>query len=124
MARASVDGRRGEVDAGDVGAAFREPRQIDAGAAADFENRSAAIAVKVHEPEQVMELLEMVLVEIVEEPARADRMPGDLEIVNVAGSSTSRTSSIVATSSTLYQHANVTSPISRIRAADQQLTAQ
>ena len=66
-----------------VGAALGEPREIDAGAAADFENRSAAVAVKVHEPQQVMELFEMILIEIVEKPARADRMPRDLEIVNV-----------------------------------------
>ena len=31
----------------------------------------------------MMELLEMILIEIVEEPARADRMPGDFEIVDV-----------------------------------------
>jgi hypothetical protein len=30
-----------------------------------------------------MELLEMVLIEVVEETAGADRMPGDFEIVNV-----------------------------------------
>ena len=68
-----VDRRRGEVDAGDVGAALREPRQIDAGAAADLENRSAAVAVEVDEPQQMVELFEMILIEIVEEPARADR---------------------------------------------------
>ena len=42
-----------------------------------------AIAVEVDEPQQVMQLLEVILVEIVEEPARPDRMPRDLEIVNV-----------------------------------------
>ena len=80
-----------------LGAAFGEPREIDAGAAADFEHRSAAIAVEVDEPQQVMELFEVILIEIVEEPARADRMPRDLEIVDVPVPSTSRTSSIVAT---------------------------
>ena len=65
------------------GAALREPGQIDAGAAADFEHRLAAVAVEVHEPQQMMQLLEMILIEIVEEAARADRMPGDLEIVDV-----------------------------------------
>ena len=70
-----LDRGRGEIDAGDDRAAFGEPGQVDAGAAADFENRSAAVAVKVHEPQQVMELFEMVLIEIVEEAARADRMP-------------------------------------------------
>ena len=69
-----VDGRRGEVDAGHDRAALGEPRQVDAGAAADLENRSPAIAVKVDEPKQVMQLLEMILVEIVEEPARAYRV--------------------------------------------------
>ena len=78
-----LDGRRGEIDAGDVGAALGEAREVDAGAAADFENRSAAVAVEVDEPQQMMELLEMILIEIVEEAARADRMRGDLEIVNV-----------------------------------------
>ena len=84
-----------------VGAAPGEPREIDAGAAADFENRSAAVAVEVDEPQQVMQLLEMVLIEIVEEPARADRMPRDLEIVNVLVPVASRTSSIVATRDTI-----------------------
>ncbi len=65
------------------GAALGEPREVDAGAAADFENRSAAVAVKVDEPQQVMELFEMILVEIVEEAARSDRMLRDLEVVNV-----------------------------------------
>ena len=62
---------------------FAKPGQVDAGAAADFENRSAAIAVKGHEPQQMMELFEMILIEIVEKAARADRMPRDLEVVNV-----------------------------------------
>ena len=78
-----LDRRRREVDAGDDGAAPGEPGEVDAGAAADFENRSALIAVKSDEPQQVVELFEMVLVEIVEEAARADRMPCDLEVVNV-----------------------------------------
>src|SRR5712672_3372408 len=66
-----VDGGGRQIDAGDLGAAFREPGQVDSGPAADFENRSATIAVKSHEPEQVMELLEMVLIEIVEKAAGA-----------------------------------------------------
>ena len=66
-----------------IGAALRESREIHARAAADFEHRSAAIAVEVHEPQQVMQLFEVILIEIVEEAARADRMPRDLEIVNV-----------------------------------------
>ena len=78
-----IDGGGGEIDAGDRRAAPGKPDQIDAGAAADFENRSAAVAVKGHEPQQMMELLEMVLVEIVEKAAGTDRMTGDLEIVNM-----------------------------------------
>jgi hypothetical protein len=78
-----LDGRRGEIDAGDVGAALREPGQVDPGATADFKNRSAAIAVKVHESEQVMQFFEVILVEIVEEAARADGMPRNLQVVNV-----------------------------------------
>ncbi len=42
-----------------------------------------AVAVEVDQPQQMMQLLEVILIEIVEEPARADRMPGDLEIVDV-----------------------------------------
>ena len=78
-----LDRRRREIDAGDVGAAFGEPREIDAGAAADFEDRRPAVAVEVDEPQQVVQLLEVILVEIVEEPARSDRMPRDLEVVDV-----------------------------------------
>src|SRR5262245_64059540 len=78
-----LDGRWGEIDAGDFGTALCKPGEVDAGAAADFKNRSATIAVKVHEPEQVMQLFEMILVEIVEKAARADGMPRDLQVVNV-----------------------------------------
>jgi len=78
-----LDGRRRHVHAGDLGAAPGEARKVHAGPAADVKNRSAAIAVKVHEPEQVMELFEMILVEIVEEAARTDGMPRDLQVVNV-----------------------------------------
>ena len=60
-----------------------EPREIDAGAAAHFEHRAAAPAVEVDEPQQVVKLFEMILIEIVEEAARSDRMLRDLEIVDV-----------------------------------------
>src|SRR5262249_8763430 len=78
-----LDRRGGKIDTGDAGAAAGEPRQVDAGAAADFENQSTAIAVKSDESEQVVQLLEVVLVEVVEKTARADRMAGDVEIVDV-----------------------------------------
>ena len=64
-------------------AAAGEPREVHAGAAADLEHRAAAIAVEVDEPQQMVQLFEVVLIEIVEEPARADRMLRDLEIVDV-----------------------------------------
>jgi len=78
-----LDRRGREVDAGDRRAAPCETREVDAGAAADLQNRSAPVAVKSDEPKQVMQLLEVVLIEVVEKPAGANRMPGDLEIVNV-----------------------------------------
>ena len=78
-----LDGGRREVDAGHVGAALGEAGEIDAGAAADLENRPAAVAVKVHEPEQMVELLEMILIEVVEKAARADGMSRDFEVVDV-----------------------------------------
>ena len=77
------DRRLGEVDAGDQRAAAGEPREVHAGAAAHFENPASAISVEVDEAQQVMELLEVILIEIVEEPARPDRMLRDLEIVDV-----------------------------------------
>ena len=77
------DGRGSEIDPAADGAAASEPREVDARAAADVENRSAAIAVKVHEPKQMMELFEMILIEVVEKPTGADGMVRDLQIVNV-----------------------------------------
>src|SRR4029077_10283462 len=71
------------VDTGAPPPAPGETSQVDGRPAADFKNHSAAIAVKVHEPEQVMQLFEVVLVEVVEETARTDRMPRDLEVGNV-----------------------------------------
>src|SRR5206468_12385921 len=75
--------RRSEVDPGDLGAALREPGEIDAGAATHFDHPTSAPAVKVYEVEQMVELFEMVLIEIVEEPARADGLLGDLQVVDV-----------------------------------------
>src|SRR5262249_56579749 len=78
-----LDRRAGDVHAGHAGAAPGEAGEVDAGAAADLQNRFAPIAVKSDEPQQVVELLEMVFVEVVEEAAGADGMTGDLEVVNV-----------------------------------------
>ena len=83
VAARELDRRFGEVDAGNCRAAPGEPCEIDTGAAADFENHSASVAVKVDEPQQMMELFEMILVEVVEEAARADGMSCDFQIVYV-----------------------------------------
>jgi hypothetical protein len=72
-----------EVDARDVRASPGESNEIDACPAPHLENRAATIAVERNQVQEVMELLEVVFVEVVEESARADRVLGDLEIVNV-----------------------------------------
>jgi glycerol-3-phosphate dehydrogenase len=77
------DRRTCEIDAGHDSSAAGKSRQIDAGAASDFENGPSAIVVERDEPKQMMELLEVVLVEVLEEAARSDRVSGDLEVVNV-----------------------------------------
>ena len=77
------DSRFREIDAAHLGAASRKPHEVHAGAAADFEHRTAGPAVEVHEPQQMVKLLEMVLIEVVEKATRADRMLRDLEIVNM-----------------------------------------
>ena len=78
-----LDGGRRDVDAGDIGSASGKTGEVDGGAATDVENRTPAVAVKVDEPEQVVQLLEMIPVEIVEELARTGRMPGDLQIMDM-----------------------------------------
>ena len=83
IGRGQRNRRPREIDARDVGAAPGETGQIHACATADFEHQSAAIPVEVDEPGQMMQLFEVVVIEIVEEPARADRMARDVEIVNV-----------------------------------------
>src|SRR3989442_1130879 len=71
-----------------AGAELEEHRRVlvleaDPGATADVENRSTAIAVKVHQPNQMMQLLEVVPVEVVEEPTRSRRFVRHLEIVDM-----------------------------------------
>src|SRR5438876_210639 len=78
-----IDRRTGNIDPGDVGAALRKPGDVDAGATPDLENAAPPVSVKADETRQVMKLLEVILIEVVEESARADRMPRDLEIVNM-----------------------------------------
>jgi hypothetical protein len=75
------DGR--EVDAGDAGAGAGEAGQVDAGATADLEQVAAAVAGKIDDARQVVELVEAVAVQLLEEFGRAYRVRGDLEIMNV-----------------------------------------
>jgi glycerol-3-phosphate dehydrogenase len=78
-----IDRPAGQVDAGGDRASLREAGKIDGGAAPHFEDGQTPVIVEVHQPEQVVQLLEVVLVQVVEETARPHRMPGDLEIVDV-----------------------------------------
>jgi hypothetical protein len=57
----------GEIDPGDARAPPSEPHEIHTRAAPDFEHIFAAQAVKGHEPEQMMELIEVVFVQVSEE---------------------------------------------------------
>ena len=77
------DRRIRDVDAGGTGAAADEPHQIDTRATTHFEHAPAAVPVEVDEPQQVMELVEMVVIEIGKEPRRSDRMRRNLEIVDM-----------------------------------------
>jgi len=78
-----IDRRRSDIDAGDDCAAPCKPRQVHSGSASHFEHAAAGISLEVDQPQQMMELLEVILIEVFEETARSDRMPRDFEIVNV-----------------------------------------
>ena len=56
------------------GARPGEADEVDAGAAADVEHAAAALAVEIDEAQQVVQLVEVVLVEIGEEPGRPRRV--------------------------------------------------
>src|SRR6476620_6825994 len=64
-------------------AALREPGEIYCGPATDLEYRFAAISVEIDEPQQMVQLFEVILIEICKELARSNRMAGDREIVDV-----------------------------------------
>ena len=81
LARQANRGLR-QIDADDTGAASREPGEIGADAAPDLEQALAGVAVESDRPRQVGELVEAVVVEIVEELERPDRMLRHLEIVD------------------------------------------
>ena len=79
-----IDGRLGQVDAGDARAALREAEQVDADAAADLEDGAVFVAVlEIDDPRQVVQFVEAVIVQIVEEFPRADGVAGHFEIVDV-----------------------------------------
>ena len=61
----------------------RESNQIGAGAASDLQDAAPAKLVERHEPRQMMQLLEMILLEVGEEAGRARRVRRDVEVVNV-----------------------------------------
>src|SRR5262249_31573583 len=71
------------IDARYDGAAFGKPGQIDGGSAPHFEHRLATITVEVDEPQQMMQLFKVILIEVLEESARPNGMLRDLEIVDV-----------------------------------------
>ena len=81
--RRERDRGRCEVDAGGPGAMTYERDQIGAGAASDLQNAAPAELIERHEPRQMVQLLEVILLEIGEEAGRAGRMGRDVEIVNV-----------------------------------------
>ena len=61
----------------------RKANEVHAGAASDVEHTPAALPVEVHEPQQVVQLFEVILVEIGEESRGSDRVRRDGEIVDV-----------------------------------------
>ncbi len=77
------NGRVRDVDAGHPRAAARKPHQIHSRPAADVEHGLAGQPVKWHQAKQMMELVEVVFVEIVEEPGRTRLMTRDRQIVDV-----------------------------------------
>ena len=81
--RRERDGRRREVDARDARAVARETDEIGAGAASDLEHPAAAVLIERHQPRQMVQLFEMVLLEIGKKSGRARRMRRDVEVVNV-----------------------------------------
>ena len=75
--------RIGDVDPGHDGAAPGESGQIHGRPAANLQHRLAMVSVEVHEPEQMMQFLEMILIKVLKEAARPHRMLCDLQIVDM-----------------------------------------
>ena len=81
--RCERDRGRCEVDAGDLRAMTREPNQVGARSASDLKDATPAKLVERHEPRQMVQLLEMILLEVGEEAGRSGRVGRDVEVVNV-----------------------------------------
>jgi hypothetical protein len=69
--------RVGNVDARHARAAARKPHEIHSRPAAEVQHGFAGQPIKWHKAKQVMELVEVVLVEIVEEPGRTRLVTGN-----------------------------------------------
>jgi hypothetical protein len=61
----------------------RESNQIRTRAASDFQHSPTAKLIERYESRQMMQLLEVILLEIREEPGCARSMRRDVEVVNV-----------------------------------------
>src|SRR5215213_2145468 len=72
-----------KVHTGHDRTATRKAHEVGAGAAANFEDAFAVVAVEIHQPKQVVQLLEVILIEILEKARGADGMCRDLEVVYV-----------------------------------------
>jgi hypothetical protein len=59
-----------------------KPHEVGANPAANLEEPAVTEAVERHQPRQVVQLVEPVLVEILEEVAAADRMARHLQVVD------------------------------------------
>jgi len=78
------DGRRSDIDSEGPRPTAGESRKIDTRTAADLEHGAPTVAAEVDQPGQMVKLLEMVLLKIIEEAPRSDRVPRDIEIVDVS----------------------------------------
>ena len=83
VARREADGGLRDIHAHGLGPGSREAYEVDARAAAHIEHTAAPLPVEVHEPEQVMELLEVILIEIRVEARGTRGMGRDGEVVDV-----------------------------------------
>jgi hypothetical protein len=78
-----ANGRLRHVHSRDASAATGEAHEIDARSTAHLQNVAAPEPVERDERQQMMELLEVILVEVLEEAGRPDRVRRDREIVDM-----------------------------------------